>query len=66
VVARLHPDYLVVRDGFFDKDKNESFAGPAAPFRDATESAAVLDRYEVVPMNVKGQPTGLTLLRRRT
>jgi arabinofuranosyltransferase len=66
VVARLHPDYLVVRDGFFDKDKNESFAGPAAPFRDAAESAAVLDRYEVVPMNVKGQPTGLTLLRRRT
>jgi hypothetical protein len=64
VVSRMHPDFLVVRDGFFDR--NASFAAGAAPFRSPEEMAQVRAAYDVVPTAAPGEPTGLTLLRRRS
>jgi hypothetical protein len=63
VVQRLHPDWLVVRDGYLDR--NQSFGGGAAPFRSAEEMAAVRAAYDVIPAPAVGQATGLTILRRR-
>jgi len=64
VVGRLHPDYLVVRDGFFDH--NASFSGGAAPFRSPEELSQVRAAYDVVPTSEPGVRMGLTLLRRRS
>ncbi len=63
VVARLRPDWLVVREGFFDQ--NKSFAGPAEPFRSAAEMQAVRADYDLVPVATGAQDSGMEILRRR-
>lgn len=62
-VTQRRPDYLVVRDGFLDR--NEGFAGATEPFRSGAELEQVKAAYEVVPFRVRGVAPGLTILRRK-
>jgi len=63
VVAREHPDFLVVREGFFEG--NESFAGRSAPFRGDGERDAVLGGYDVVDPGRMDAPSKMVIYRRR-
>jgi hypothetical protein len=63
VVAAEHPDYLVVRQGFFQG--NESFAGVSAPFRDDRQRDALLAGYEKVDLGNLDASMQMSLYRRR-
>ena len=63
VVAREHPDFLVVREGFFEG--NESFAGRSAPFRGDGERDAVLGGYDIVDPGRVDAPTMMLIYHRR-
>jgi hypothetical protein len=63
VVAREHPDYLVVREGFFAG--NESFAGRSAPFRGDGERNAVLGGYDLVDPGRMPVPSKMQIYHRR-
>ncbi len=54
---------LVVRQGFFDK--NESFAGLSAPFRDDHQRDAVLAGYEKLHLGNLDVSMQMSIYRRR-
>jgi hypothetical protein len=63
IVSAERPDYLVVRAGFFQK--NESFAGVSAPFRDDGQRDAVLAGYEKVDLGNLDASMEMSIYRRR-
>ena len=63
VVQAEHPDYLVVRQDFFQK--NESFAGLSAPFRNDGERDAVLAEYEKLDLGEREASMQMSIYHRR-
>ncbi|MBI1799133.1 MAG: hypothetical protein HYR73_05560 [Candidatus Eisenbacteria bacterium] len=64
IVASERPDWLVTRASLLSK--GEPLAGAGAPFRDAVERTAVLDRYVVVDtVEASRVYAALVILRRR-